>query len=278
MRDDDLRIATSDATGRFVIEDAVAEGTIVAELDGRRSMPAVIADRVVLTLEATRRVTGKVDLGHLPATRVGVHAGVFAATTALLELTAPAAPDGSFTIPGAPVHAFKIGASLNGAIEIDRGIQFQSVPAGTTAVDGIVLGVEQSQRVIDVIIRSTVTAPLEGAEVLVLAGKPRVANISDLMRYRGSGVQLRMATHPSGGDLPVAIAGKVRPDDLVAHVEHAGVGEVTVCAWGLTGDLGNPEFVKRLQANLAKLALKCEPIGPDVRVVELAVPPQQNLE
>ncbi len=64
----------------------------------------------------------------------------------------------------------------------------------------------------------------------------------------------------------------------MAHVEHAGLGELTVCAWGLTGDLGNPEFVKRLQANLAKLALKCQPIDSGARVVTLAVPPLQNLE
>ena len=45
--------------------------------------------------------------------------------------------------------------------------------------------------------------------------------------------------------MSLAIAGQVRPDDLVAHLEHAGLGEGTVCAFGLTGDLAKDRSAVR---------------------------------
>jgi hypothetical protein len=277
-RDDSLRVATSDAAGRFAIEDAVTEGAIAAALDDRRSMPVAIADRVKLVLEPTRSVTGTVDLGRRSATQVAVIALVASNPPATMVLYGPVAPDGSFTLAGAPVHGFQIGTTRYGATELDQSVELQPVPAGTAPVAGLSLSVERSQRVIDVIVRSTVTAGLEGAQVLVLAGAPRIASMSDLQRQLGTGMQTRAATPAASAQLSGDVAAQVRPGDLVAHIEHAGLGPLTVCGVGFAGDLSDPAFWDRWQAHLAQAALKCRRIEPDVRVVVLPVPPQQRFE
>ena len=277
-RDDSLRVATSDAAGRFAIEDAVNDGAIAAALGDRRSMPAVIADHVKLVLEPTRSVTGKVDLARRTASQVAVIAMIAPDPLSMMLMVAPVAPDGSFTLAGAPVRGFEIGAALHGADESDEHLEVQPVPAGTAPVAGLALGLERSQRTIDVILRSTVTAPLEGAEVVVFAGTPRLAKLSDLRRYRGPGLQFRLATPAAGAELSAEIAARVRPGDLVARIAHAGLGALTVCGFGFAGDLADPQFWERLQAHRSQVAMTCAPITPDVRVLVLAVPPQQRLE
>jgi hypothetical protein len=143
---------------------------------------------------------------------------------------------------------------------------------------GITLGLALSNRAIDVVIRSAVAMPLEGAQVILVAGKQSPKNLGDLLRGQNAATQVHLARPVVGENVPRTVLDKIRPGDLVAHVEHARLGELTVCAVGLNGDLHDPAFVQRLQSHVSQLAIRCEQIGPATSVVELDVPPQQRFD
>jgi hypothetical protein len=278
LRDDDLRIATSDTAGRFTIDDAVREGAVAAELGDRRSRPAAIADRVRLVLEPTRSVSGRVELGQTAHTRVTVRGAVVGDPTGRYEMLAPVAADGSFVIARAPTGAIKLGAGIHHIGDFDAHVEYVPVPASPAPVVGVTLELSLSSREIDVVIRSAIEMPLEGAQVLLLPGKQSPKNVGDIIRGQADGIQVRLARPIVGENAPRTVLDKIRPGDLVAHVEHARLGELTVCALGLNGDLHDPAFVQRLQSHVSQLAIRCEQIGPSTSVVELDVPPQQRFD
>ncbi|HEX3757613.1 MAG TPA: serine/threonine-protein kinase [Kofleriaceae bacterium] len=276
-RDDDLRITTSDATGRFTIEDCVPDASIAAELGDRRSRPAAVGDHLKLVLAPTREIRGRVNLAGTPATRVYVEIDVGDELSGQIELAAPVAPDGSFAIAGAPQGELGIGAVLRGG---DDGERFapQPVPASSGPTSGVSLALTPPSRVLDVVVRSAIAAPLEGAQVFVLRGKPAIRSLADMLRAAHAGLHSRLARPVAGEDVPRAVIGKVRPGDLVAHVEHADPGELTVCALSFSGDLLDPDFWPRLRAHESELAVRCQPIAATTAVVELAAPPQPSFE
>jgi predicted Ser/Thr protein kinase len=274
--EDDLRIATSDDAGRFAIDDAAPVGAIAAQQGDRRSRPAPITDRVKLVLEPTRSVRGRVELGHTASTRVAIYAAAVGDPTGRFYLIAPVAPDGSFTLARVTVGAIRIGAAARGDDEFDTHIEYRAFPASPLPLDDVSLGLAVSARSLDVIVRSAVAAPLEGAEVVVLAGKQQVANLDDLNRLQTTGMQARFARPIVGENAPRRALDKIRRGDFVAHIDHVGPGDLTVCAVNFAGDLADPSFVQRMQAHSAQLAVKCEQIGRDAAVVVLDLPPQQR--
>ena len=274
--EDDLRITTSDGAGRFAIEDAAQAGAIAAQLGDRRSRPAAIADHVRLVLEPTRSVRGKVELGHTPHTRVAIDGAPIGDPTGRFFMVAPVAPDGSFTVERATVGALRIGASVRGDDEFDEHAEYRTLPASPAPLADVSLSIALSARTLDVVVRSAVAAPLESAQVIVLAGKQEIATMDDLVRLQITGVQIRFARPVVGENAPRAALGVLRSGDLVAHVEHAGLGELTACAINFGGDLADPSFVQRMQAHSSQLAVKCDHVAPDAAVVVLDVPPQQR--
>jgi hypothetical protein len=274
---DDLRIVTSDATGRFAIDGAAPAGAIAAQLGELRSAPVAIADRVKLVLEPTRRLTGKVELGALPHSRVFVHAAPADNPTGRFRMLSPVAADGSFALDGAAVGALWVGAGIQGG-EFSQRVQSQLVPASPAPAAGIALRFTQSSRTIDIIVRSTITAALEGAQVILVPGKRAIAKVADLMHLQASDLQWSFAKPVVGEDIPHAARSAVRRDDLIAHVEHTALGDLTVCAVGFSGDLLDPEARRRFFTHLAESDVKCEHIGPTTEVVVLATPPQQRYD
>ena len=278
LRDPTLRIVTSDAAGQFTIDDAAAEGVMAAELGDRRSRPVAIAEHVRLVLEPTRRVSGKVALGTAPHTRAVILCNPVGDPTGRMVQLAPVAPDGSFVLDHTWVGALRIGASLRGAGEANQNIDFQPVAASPAPTTGVAIDLTQSSRTIDIIVRSAVATGIEGGQVILLAGHKPISNVGDLIRGQSGGVQTHMARPLVGENVPRALLGKVRSGDLIAHVEHTRAGELTVCAFGLTGDLQDPDYVRTLQAHISELAVKCEYIGPTTSIVVLAVPPLQRFD
>jgi predicted Ser/Thr protein kinase len=274
---DDLQISTSDAAGRFVIAGATPVGVIAAELAARRSPPVAIADHVKLVLEPTRSVRGKVDLGQTPHTRVDVHGVAAGDPTGSFSLIAPVGPDGSFAMR-APVSELRLGAAKRGDDEFDAHIEYRTFPASPAPLTGVSLGFTASTRTIDVVVRSAVVASLEGAEVILITGPQEIASVDDLRRLEITSMQTRFARPVIGENVPHRALDKIRPGDLVAHVDHAALGDLTICAVNFSGDLLDPKLVQRMLAHYAQLAVKCEHVGPDATVVELAVPPQQRFD
>ena len=278
LRDDALRFATSDDDGRFEIEAAAGRGSIAAEAGTRRSQAQGIADHARLVLEPTRRITGRVDLAGVPASRVTVHAMVPGTGEGLVQIVAPVAPDGTFALDGAPLRGFGLGAMIFGNGEFNENIQLRDIRAGTSPLTNVALDLGLSDRTVDVGIRSAATTQLEGAEVVLFGGRPQIATLADLQRFRGLGMQFHMAQHADGGELPAELAGKLGRDDLWAHIENAAPGELTVCAFGFAGDLVDPEYWSRLQAHRSEVALTCQRIDAATSAVVLAVPVQRRLE
>jgi predicted Ser/Thr protein kinase len=278
LRDTTLRIVTSDASGQFTIADAAPEGAVAAQLGERRSRPVAIADRVRLVVEPTRRVSGKVLLGGAPHTRAAVLCNPVGDPTGRMVQIAPVAADGSFVLDHTWVGALRVGASLRGAGEANQNIEFHPVAASTAATTGVTIDLAASSRTIDVIVRSAVATPIDGGQVILLAGHMAISNLGDLIRVQNIGVQTHMARPLVGESAPRAVLDKVRSGDLIAHVEHARAGDLTVCAFGLTGDLHDPDYIQTLQSHISELAVKCEFIGPTTSLVVLAVPPLQRFD
>jgi hypothetical protein len=274
---DDLQFATSDAAGRFVIDGASPGSTIAAQLGDQRSSPTRAADRVKLVLEPTRRLTGKIELGSIPYTRLQVETRPASSASGSFETIAPVAPDGSFSLDGVTAGALRVGVTVRGEYFAEP-IEPRYLPASTTPVGGIVLRFPQSSRAIDVIVRSAVATPLDGALVLLVPGKRTIASAADLMHLQVPGKQSSVANPVVSEDVPRALRGTVRRGDLVAHIEHASLGDLTVCALGISSDALDPESGQRMLAHIAELAVKCEPVGPTTEVVTVAAPPQPRFD
>jgi hypothetical protein len=233
---------------------------------------------VRLVLEPTRSVTGRVDLAGGPGTRVNVAASTADDPTGTFYLVAPVTADGSFAVAGATTGELWLGTSIHGNGEYDERIEFQTLPASPAPITGIVLRIAASTRTVDVVVRSAVSTSLDGAQVVLLAGKQSIANLGELLRSQSKGVQTHFAAPVVGENVPRAVLDKIRPGDLVAHIEHARPGDLTACATSFPGDLLDPGLRKRVQTHLRELAVKCEHLGPTTSFVVLSTPPQQRID
>lgn len=260
LRDDDLRIVTTDASGRFAIRDAALDGVLVAELGDQRSIPAEIADHVTLVLEPTRRVSGKVDLAQVASTRVRVYVEAMAAPRGLLAIEAPVAADGSFTLSGATVGALRIGALTCCDEWQGSRTQYIAAPSSRTPVTGVSLSVAPSGRAIDIVVRSAITTTFDSSQVVLLQGRHAIANFRDVVRAPAMGVQWRIAS-PVGDDVSPAARDHVRLGDLVAHFDDAGAGDWTACACSPAPDLLDPASRQRVLDHLATVRVKCVHLG-----------------
>jgi predicted Ser/Thr protein kinase len=276
--DDTLQITTTDAAGHFVLRDAAVVGAIAAQLGDRRSRPTAIADRVTLVLEPTRTVSGKVNLAAEPYTHVGINYELVDVPTSAFYAFAPVAQDGSFAISGVTLGAIRLGVVVRGRGGTGTRIQFHPIPASSRPVVGLELTIASSARTLDVIVRSSVAAPLEGAHVALLPGKQQIRNYGELLRMSPTGLQEFHPRPVVGDSLPAPVVDAIRPGDLFTHVEHVVPGVLTVCACSLPGNLMDPAVVQRLEARSAQLTLECKQVGPDAKVVVLDVPPQQRLD
>jgi tRNA A-37 threonylcarbamoyl transferase component Bud32 len=270
---DDLRITTSDAGGRFVIEDSAPTGGIAAQQADRRSPPVRIADRVRLVLEPTRTVTGKVELGGIAHTHVKVECVEIDAPPGTLATMAPVAADGSFVVRGASVRALQLSA-FAGDDSVFR-IESRAVPASPNAAE-VRIDLAATTHAIDVVVGSAVVPPLGGAIVILYPGRHRVASVQDLMRLPMAGTGF--ATPASTAEVPSGLRDRIQPGDLVAHIAYSGHEDLTVCAINMSGDWMDAALSRKWQAHLPRLPFACEHVGRDATVAALRVPAQQRLD
>jgi hypothetical protein len=112
-----------------------------------------------------------------------------------------------------------------------------------------------------------------------MPGRHTPSTVGDLMSWSDAGaIAIQFGRPILGENVPPNVAPRVRRGDLLAHFGNVPTGDITVCAIGLTADLGDAETRNKLQAAVTKLALKCTTIAPDVSVVELEAPPQQRID
>jgi predicted Ser/Thr protein kinase/protocatechuate 3,4-dioxygenase beta subunit len=275
---DYLRITTTDEAGHFTLTGAAKIGAIAAQLADRRSPPAAIADHVRLVLAPTRSVSGKVELQRRPHTRLYVFCMDAHDPTGRFRIVAPVAADGSFAIAGATIGAVRVGVSVKDEDDVNGLLEFQTLPASPTSIADLQLALTSPPRSVDVLVRSAVATPLQGAQVVLLPGRHQIRNVNDLDRLSISGMRTQFAKLVVAGNTAKPVLDKMRSGDLVAHIEHVAAGELTACAVAFTGDLLDPQTWQGIQEHLSELAFRCEPIGPDAAVVVLSVPPQSRFD
>src|SRR5262249_35543978 len=145
--------------------------------------------------------------------------------------------DGSYTLAGASTRELRVGAAVRGISELNQQSEFVAVPASAAPVVGLSLVIAESTRTIDVIVRSAVAMPLEGGQVILLRGRQQLHNLGDVIRMQTASMQTHMARPLVGENVPRAALDRARSGDLIAHIEQAFLGELTACAFGLSGDL-----------------------------------------
>jgi predicted Ser/Thr protein kinase len=276
VNDDNLRIATTDASGRFELHDVALGGPIAAQLGDRRSRPEASADHLRLVLAPTRSVSGKVDLGGVSHTRVSVYAYPIDGARVLSYTLAPVAADGSFSISGVTRGGVFLTVTIEGRDTLGERGDYRRLPASPGPVVDVALAIRPAPRSLDIVVRSSVAAAIDAAAAWVLPGHWEIKNIGDLLR---SPVLGQGEFHPQqvGDSVPPALADKVHHDDLLQHVERVPDGELTVCASSFPGNL-DAAAERRVMAHLSDLVVTCKYPGPGDQLIVLAVPPQQRFE
>ena len=277
LGDGGLRATKTDAAGHFVIADAPDKGAVVAQLGDRRSRATPIADRLKLAVVPTRRLAGKVVLGKMQHTETLVVAEDPSDHTDAYQLIAPVAADGTFSIDGATTDKVNIAVAVDNHL-FGTQLQYKPIAPSAEPITGIELSMPTTGRALDVIVRSTVNAPLDTAQVLILPGRSRFANVGELIAHFDSGVTTAFAQHLVGEKIPQVAIDQIKPGDLLAHFGNVPPGEVTACGIGISGDLMDRAQMQRMQNHVKELEIGCETISGDTKIVVVSAPPQKRFD
>jgi predicted Ser/Thr protein kinase len=267
MRDETLRVTTTDARGQFTIADSTPSGAISAQLGDQRAAPVLIADRVTLVLEPTRTVQGTIDLHGTPPAYVHLIISGLAERYAHVD---PVASDGSFTLTGVATHALQLDMWVRGTLESDLTVVSQPVPASHQPITGLRLEVTRSNRSLDVLVHSAVDTPISGAWIRIIPGTHEIKTFGELSKYTAN-IQHATPTPITPHQVSGALVSKVLTGDLAVHLDNVRVGALTVCG-GSFGNLLDTRFVR-----VDDRAVHCASVGADATLVELALQPQPRI-
>ena len=273
--DGGLHETATDARVHFVFEQAPVHGVVVAQLGDRRSLPQRIGDHLRLALAPTRTVSGTAALGGLTHTEASI-----VLLTALgdgFALMAPVRPDSTFTLGGVPTSKVSIAVGVDNQ-QFGSQLQPSTIPAGTAPVTDLALRIPASGRTLDVLARSTLSMPIDVAQVVVMSGRVHVANVGELNAIIAKGVDVRFARHATGETVPRPALYQLKPGDLWARFTNVATGELTVCTLGLDGDFMDKDAMRKLQAHLDEIEVHCVTVEGDTQVVVAPTAPQKRLE
>ena len=278
--DGHLRIVTTDEHGHFSMPDGPAQGAVVAQLGDRRSVGAVVADHVKLVVLPTRRLAGKVTLGGYDYTQTQIVVeDPNDPTSVQIVRMAAIMPDGSFSADG--VQQTKVSVGVTATSDSRQGhVRFVPVPAGHEPVTGLKLDATATSRMLDVLVRSTLTTPVETAEIFMFTGKQHFTNAGQLNAAAANGTALaeQFAAHVTGEHIPKALVPKYRANDLIGHFTDVPAGDVSVCAVALPNDLMDNVAMKKIQAHINELGVDCESVDGHAEMVVVATSPPKNFD
>jgi hypothetical protein len=183
-------------------------------------------------------------------------------------------PDGSFTVEGVPRTRVRVFAVLRNPRT--RSYASATVDVRGPVARGVSIAVARSRRVVHVIVRSTVEAPAGNAQVFVFPGYRASTTALEMLR------DLRAANEHSarqieGEHAPPAVVAHARAGDMFATMHEVPEGAATACAIGLPSDLSDRELDSKINANLAKIEVRCALIPADAEAVVVEVPPWPRL-
>jgi hypothetical protein len=269
-----LREVTTDAAGHFTIEEAPVYGAIIAQLGELRSPPLRVAEKVKLVLGPTRTISGTVPLGGLTNTEPTVLAMTEIGDTYVTA--APVRADSTFELAGAPTTKFGIAVATDGTASTS--MRATPIAAGTEPIKNLVLKLSTSGRTVDVLVRSTVAAPINTAQVVILPGRAHITNIAQLDKSLNAGMSVAFARHVAGEGVPRPALDQYKAGDLWARFANVDAGEITVCSLALLDDLMDTEALRKLQAHLDEIEANCTTVSGDVNVVVAPTAPLKRMD
>jgi predicted Ser/Thr protein kinase len=271
-----ISTAITAADGTFAIEAAPPRSFVMAAHGDRRTLPVAVAPRVELAMVPTGSVHGRV-------TRTGDGLGLVEVAIQLqpspldaAEFTAPIAADGTWRVDDVPrgkaraVVAFGAGDQREARVE--------PIVIGARPVGPIEIAVERRGVPVHLIVRSQVQAAVSLGVVFVVRGRFTARTLADLDRSQTGLIRAR--AFPVGlAEAPEPVRGRVESGDAITRLPAVEPGEITVCALGITGELGDYEFMSRVERHARDMAIGCTTttIAAADQVVVLEVPPMKRL-
>jgi hypothetical protein len=269
------RQAMTRADGTFELTGCAADGVIVAEAGGKRSLPTAIASGVTLALAPTSRIEGTVDLkGRAPSTVQIAVKRVDQPVILRYSLVAPVLPDGRFAIDGVPRGHLVVSTEVSKTST--AAIQATELTVEQPVVKGIQLVVGGSKRVLHVIVRSTVAGPLASAQVVVLPGHVESSNALALSQSLRN-ANIEWARQIEGEQVPKPVLAAAKRGDMYATVREVPEGEASACAVGLPDKI-DEAMAKSFQQHMDKIEVRCTPVSSTDDVVVVEVPPFPRLD
>jgi hypothetical protein len=268
-----MRSGTTGSDGELALE-ASYDGMLIAQLGDLRSRASLIGDGLItLALEPTSRLEGKIDLRGEDPTRVVIALSDKRYPPAVrYQMIAKPKADGSFVLEGAPRTKVQLLAQVQSGLA--RSIATIDVVITQPVVRDIKIAVADHRRVVHVVVRSSVSTPVGGAQVYVHPGKLASTSL-DKFRVDGSAA-IRFA-RPPDEKTPASVKGVLRPGDVVA-VLAAPPGVVSACALGVPADIDDPEFDRKIRDNLGKIEVRCMLVPADAETIVVEVPPWPRLD
>ncbi|HUH04348.1 MAG TPA: tetratricopeptide repeat protein, partial [Kofleriaceae bacterium] len=273
-----LRVATTDADGRFVLADAAAsEITVVADHPtGGRAWPVLLPaggerEDLTLALRPTTSLRGRVLPGgearvpgtlYVQALYKPVASPPSAAATAILG------EDGAYAFERLPAGEYEVFFG-NVNVPATGGMLFDSAPATLRAGQAATLDLilPGGRVTLEIRVSGTLGARIESAQVLVFEGRVQARRASDLNDKVLAGERVTTSF--------------IVADGPPARMERLEPGAYTVCVVPLSGDYSDPEFLQALQPDIERLETHCFPARvsgePDVQQVSFEVPPMRLL-
>jgi hypothetical protein len=266
-----IRIATTNSNGEFEVADGPEDGVAIAQLGDRRSAPVALGPEALkLALEPTSRIEGHVDLRGQSSNRVILV--VMDLRTSLnlpYALLSPVKPDGTFVVDGVARHKVRIlvqqGSNSTSVVSITADVN-------APVVRGIAITLDSSKRVVHVIVRSTVGAPVANAQVVTIPGQVASTNARSLNQQFKS-ASMRLARQIEREHAPPPVITSAQPGDMFATMTEVPEGVASACAVGLPGDLSDSELQRKVNAQMEKIEVRCVPIPKGADVVVVEVPP-----
>jgi len=265
------RSARTDRDGRFALSGA--RSMIAAMRGDRRSSPSAVASHVRLVLHPTSRVSGKVELGAIPAGRIWVVAQSEEPGVVPSAIVAPVFADGSFAIDGIPRGRIAIGATeIYKYTFVSKQEGFAHVVVSAPAVDRLALALA-AQRKLHVVARSVEVTPPDGAFVVVARG--RIADHRKVLAELAKGATLHVAgVRDPATPLPEELRGHAEPDDMYTTFDDRAEGELTVCALGLSKrQMATVTEAGKLTSLFTDAEFACVVVEPAQAVVTIELPP-----
>jgi predicted Ser/Thr protein kinase len=277
-----IRTTTTNANGEFEITDAPDRGAVIAELADRRARAVPIGTidgrpvPLILTLEPTSRIEGRVDLHGVASTKVTIALkDLRTPMTVPYELIAPVRPDGSFVIDGAPRTRVRVFASLRDVST--SSFASTTVDVRSPVVRGVSVTVTSSKRIVHVVVRSTVGMPVSNAQVFVLPGQVASTNARMLNEVLQTAT-FRLARQIEREHAPPPVITAAHAGDMFATMSEVPEGVASACAVGLPADLSDSELQLKINAQYEKIQVRCVPIPAGADVVVVEVPPWPRLD